>query len=262
MTPGAYFRKMWQYRHLVLVMAKRDIKGMFAQTMLGWLWLIVRPLITLVLFTVFFDNLLELDTGSISYPAFAFSGMILWYFFSGLSQTAGTATSQSSDLIRKIYFPKLLLPLSKLAASLFEFALHFLLLLILLLVTGHGPKLTWLLAPLFVLPALLTGLMLAIWLNVLSVRFRDLQQLIPQLTNFAIWLTPVFYPVTIIPEQYHSWLYLLNPIAGSIDGLRWALFGTGAVPIELFFGLFMVVLLLLIGIWAFIRGEQKMTDLL
>lgn len=259
-SPADYVQRVWKYRRLIGVLCLRDMKGTYTQTMLGWLWLIIKPLLVLLLFTVFFDQLLALDTGSIPYAPFAFAGMSLWYFFSNLVNSTGNAVHQSTDLMRKIYFPRIILLLSKSLVASVELGVHLLILLIVTMSYGYAPTLQWLIILPMVVVVYLCGLTVGLWLSNLSIRHRDLQHLVPQLVNLAIWLTPVFYPVSIIPDQYRDWLYILNPMASTIDGLRFGLFGTGDLPAQLLINIAVVVILLGAGIFTFIREERTLID--
>ena len=258
----AYFKRVWQYKSLIVTLAKRDIQGYFAQTLLGWLWMVIKPIITLGLFSVFFGEWLSLDTASVPYPLFAFSGMVIWYSFSTLVNSCGNALQQSSDLVRKMYFPKLILLLSKTAVGLVELGVHLILLFIFLMLYGIPLSLPIL----WILPALLLsqlfGFSIALWISALSLKRRDILQFAPHLVNFAIWLTPVFYPVTIVPEKYHFLLYFFNPIATSIEGFRYGLFGMGEISMIFLYNIVFVLLFLGLGLLFFIKKEKHMVDFL
>lgn len=256
-----YLRSINQFRQLIFSFAKRDLKARFVQTKLGLLWMIIQPLIALTIFTIFFDNLIELETGNVPYVAFAFSGMTIWYFFTNMVHNAGTALINSQELIRKVYFPKILLPISKMLVATVEFFVAFCLLIIIMLILGldFSPKVVFL--PVAILMTILVGSCLSIWLNILTVKKRDLQHLIPYLTNFGIWVTPVFYPTTLIPEAFRDYIYYVNPIATTIDFLRSMLFDLSFnwmyclsfVP---------VLLLLILGIRIFKNIERNIVDYL
>ncbi|MFT5860222.1 MAG: lipopolysaccharide transport system permease protein [Flavobacteriaceae bacterium] len=256
---GDYLRSVYQYRQLIFSFAKRDLKARFVQTKLGLLWMIIQPLIALAIFTIFFDNLIQLETGDVPYVAFAFSGMTIWYFFTNMVNSSGTALINSQELIRKVYFPKILLPISKILVATVEFFVAFTLLIIIMLILGMNlsPKLA--LFPIAIGMAVLVGSCVGVWLNVLTVKKRDLQHLIPYLTNFGIWLTPVFYPTTLIPETFRDYIYYFNPIATTIDFLRSLLFD---LPFNWSYCLSFipVLVLLIIGIRIFKNMERNMVD--
>jgi len=255
-----YLSKIRQHRHLIYTLAKRDIKAKYAQTKLGWLWAIIQPLATLTIFVLFFDKLVHISTGDVPYALFAFCGIITWYLFTYIVNSAGTAIIQNQDLIKKIYFPKIILPISKTIGGVFEFGISFGLLLLLMLVMGQAITLKIIVVPLVLLLVLLTGLSVSIWLSALTVKNRDLQHLIPYLTNFAIWLTPVFYPTTLIPKAFESWIYYLNPLATVLKLLRWALLND-VPPEPIYFVSFIgVFILLVLGFLYFRRIEREIAD--
>ena len=260
-TFGDYLRSISQYRQLIFSFAKRDLKARFVQTKLGVLWMIIQPLIALTIFTIFFDQLIKLETGNVPYVAFAFSGMTLWYFFTNMVNSAGTALISSQELIRKVYFPKILLPISKVVVATIEFFVAFSLLIIIMLILGmdFSPKIAFF--PIAILMTILVGSCFAIWLNILTIKKRDLQHLIPYLTNFGIWITPVFYPTTLIPEAFRDYIYYINPIATTIDFLRSMLFD---LPFEWMYciSFIPVFFLLILGIRIFKNMERNLVDFL
>lgn len=256
-----YLKGVVQYRHLAFSFAKRDLKARFVQTKLGLLWMIIQPLIALAIFTIFFDQLIQLETGNVPYVAFAFSGMTIWYFFTNMVNSAGTALMNSQELIRKIYFPKILLPISKVIVASVEFFVAFSLLIIIMLILGmdFSPKI--ILLPVAMVMTILIGSCVAIWLTILTVKKRDLQHLIPYLTNFGIWVTPVFYPTTLIPEAFRDYIYYVNPVATAIDFLRSMLFD---LPFNWWycFSFIPIFFLLILGIRIFKNMERNMVDFL
>lgn len=258
---GDYLRSIVDHRQLAISFAKRDLKARFVQTKLGVLWMIIQPLIALAIFTIFFDQLIQLETGNVPYVAFAFSGMTIWYFFTNMVNSAGTALINSQELIRKVYFPKILLPISKVIVATIEFFVAFTLLIIIMLILGMdiSPKIVFL--PVAILMTVLVGSCVAIWLNILTIKKRDLQHFIPYLTNFGIWVTPVFYPTTLIPEAFRDYIYYVNPIATTIDFLRSMLFD---LPFEWMYciSFIPVFFLLILGIRIFKNMERNLVDFL
>lgn len=254
-----YLKEVSQFRHLLLTFARRDLKAIYAQTILGILWTALQPLTALAVFTVFFTLLSPVDTGDIPYPLFAFTGLVSWYFFTAMVVRCGNSVVEAQGIITDIYFPKLILPLSKSIVGLVEFGISLLILVVIMLVMGHYPGIEVLTLPVFMLMNLLLGLTIGIWLSALSYRYRDFQHIVPYLVNFGIWLTPVFYPATLIPEKY-SYLLYLNPMAGIIEGYRWALLG-GPSPSQ-WFGLSFVGILLffIAGLSYFRKIENTMVD--
>lgn len=259
-TIKEYWEKLVQYRSLIWVFAWQEIAVLYKQTRLGLLWAVLRPLTILLIFTILFKTLLNVDTQK-PYYLFAFAGIIPWNFFANITNTASTAILVKQDLIRKMYFPKLVLPLSKVLVVGVEFLISLGLIFIMLLI--EGVPLHWgiFTLPLFVLLNISCALFIAIWLSALTIRFRDLHQIIPPLVGMGIWLTPVFYPTTIVPSEYQFALWL-NPMAGVIKGYRFALLGEGFPEFPFFISMGVVFVLALIGIWHLTQVEDDMADLL
>lgn len=257
---GRYLGRVWKARRLILTLAWRDVRITYAQTFLGILWAAIQPLTGLFIFTLFFSWMLKMDTGNVPYPLFAFTGLMSWYLFSALLRNAGTALISSQDLIRNLNFPRIILPLSKAFSSLPEFGISLVILLVMMLVLGHYPGWQIIFLPIFLLLNVFTALSIGIWLSALTLRYRDFQHIIPYILNFGIWLTPVFYPTTLIPEQYSYVLYF-NPMAGIVQGFRWCLLG-GDMPSPMFgFSFLAVIVLFFSGILYFRRVERMVTDL-
>ncbi len=257
---GVYLRRVYQYRRLILVLAGRDLKAQYAQSVLGIFWALIKPIIALIIFSIFFGVLLPFDAEiPVAYPLFAFSGMVSWYYFTFLMINAGVSVTSSQDIIKRIYFPKLILPLSKVLTGLVEFGISMALLVVMMFIYGEVPGPQIVFFPVFLLLNIMVGLSVGIWMAALATRYRDLQHLLPYLVNFLIWLTPVFYPGTLIPERYAHFLYL-NPMAGVIAGFRWTLLGDAAPAWEYGLGMIPVLILFLSGVWYFQRVERQMVD--
>lgn len=253
-----YLHGIWLNRSFVLVFAKRDLQSKYAQTILGLAWTIVQPLTALLVYTLFFQWVLDIDTGDFPYILYAFSGMISWYFFSYVVYQGSSSILQNHDLINRVFFPKILLPVSKVLVGGVEFMTSLFLFLLISLGFGILPSAKIFLLPLFVLSTAISGLAVAIWLAALTIKKRDLQHLAPYLINFGIWLTPVFFPVTILPDGYQSFLYL-NPMAGIIDSFRWCLLG-GPFSTHFLFGHLFMIGLLVSGVVYFKTIEDSFSD--
>lgn len=258
-STSEYFRKVLRYRSMILTLTRRDLKVKYAQTSLGLIWAIIQPLIALVIFSVFFQGLIHLETDDVPYPVFAFSGMIVWYYFSNMLHQAGSSLITHQDLIKKIYFPRIILPISKMLAGLFEFGIAFIILIIMLFFFKISISPMILLLPFVVLITMLMGLALSLWLSAITVKRRDLLHLIPYLVNYGIWLTPVFYPTTLVPEPYQEWIYYLNPMASAIDLFRSCLFGT---PFEWTYAIsfIWVGVMVVSGLYVFRKTERNIAD--
>ena len=256
-----YCSRIWSYRQFLLTLTLRDIKAKYAQTVLGVLWVIIQPLTGLAIFTLFFQEFIPLDTGSIPYPVFAFTGIVAWYYFAFIVTAAGNSLTEGQELIKKIYFPKIILLLAKVLVGFVDFGITFLLLLLTLLVMGYPIGWTMLLVPVFLVLNILCGLAIALWLSALTFRYRDFYHIIPYLINFGIWLTPVFYPGTIIPDAY-NWALYINPMAFVIAGFRWVLLGDVLPSAYYLVSLIPVLFLFFTGLLYFIRVERKIVDFL
>ena len=260
-VPGwlAYIASLVHYRSLMVTLVRRDLKVRYSQTVLGMAWSLFQPLMALLVFTAFFQGIIQLDTQAISYPVYAFSGMILWYLFTGIVGQAGNALIQSEDLIKKIYFPRLLLLFSKTVVACVDFVIAFFFFLIICFVFGEIPKSTILLFPFIVFILIFIALTVAVWVSALSVRRRDLLHAIPTLLNFAIWATPVFYPASIIPQAYRDVLHLINPVATVIELFRWSALGTPMVWMHCLCFIW-VFILFVIGLHLFRKMEGNIAD--
>lgn len=255
---GQYIKELAKFRSLIWVFARQELKTMYAQTYFGLLWTVIRPLATLLIFTVIFKLFLKVPTQS-PYYLFAFTGMIAWNLFSYITTYASSAVLQKQHLIRKMYFPKLILPLSKIIPGCAEAAISFTILLLFMLFEGAMPGRQLLLAPFFLLLNIICGYAVAVWMNALNIRFRDLNQIVPTIIGIGVWVTPVFYPSTIIPSAYNHFVYI-NPMAGIIKGYRYALLGEAFPEIQYWFAIVFVLLLAVIGTWYFNKVEDKMVD--
>ncbi len=257
-----YLNKIWQYRALILVFAKRDLKIKYAQTILGLAWTIVQPLTAVIIFTLFFSVILNFEA-AYPYVLFVLSGILIWGLFNYIFSQGSTSLTQNQDLIRKMYFPKIILPLSKVVLALVEFVITLLLLLSVMLIMQQEIKWTVVLLPFILLPVILFSIGLTLILSALTIKNRDLFHVIPFLVNFGIWFTPVFYPVSIIPQQFSQYknLIFINPVAASIQLFRWSFFGE---PLNefIFLGVFICFGIFITGFLFFKRTEDKIIDLL
>ena len=260
LTASEYWSRLYEYRAMIYSFAVREIKAQYTQTLLGILWAALRPLMGLIIYTVFFHYMLKVDTGELPYPLFALCGIMPWLYFTYLVGDAGVAVVQSKDLIKKVYFPKLILPISKVLVGLVDFGVAFLVLLILMIAFGHLPSYRIVFLPVFIALNVATGLSIGIWLSALTIRYRDFHQIIPYLIGFGIFLTPVFFPTTLIPAQFHFLIYI-NPMAGVIEGFRWCLFDGQSLSINYLTGFAPVLILLVTGFFYFKRIEGKMSDI-
>lgn len=252
--------ELWRYRELFYFLTWRDVKIRYKQTAIGVAWAVLQPLITMVIFSVIFGQLASLPSDGIPYPVFSYAALLPWGLFSGALQRAGTSLVSNANLITKVYFPRLVIPFSAVAAGLVDFAISFVVLLGLMLY--YQITLTWtiLTIPLFVLLAVLTALAVSLWLSALNVQYRDVQYMIPFLIQAWMYASPVAYSASLVPSGPWRMIYGLNPMAGVIQGFRWALLG-GNPPDQLMAISAIIVLLLLVsGLYYFRRMEKTFAD--
>jgi lipopolysaccharide transport system permease protein len=215
---------VWQYRELLVFLIWRDVKVRYKQTVIGASWAILQPLLTMLVFTVIFGQLAQLPSDGLPYPLFAYTALLPWTYFAQAVGQSGNSVVNDADLIKKVYFPRLLMPISAVLAPLVDFAIAFVLLLGMMAWYGMAPTRGVSALPLFLLLACLTALAVSLFLSALNVRYRDVRHAIPFLIQFWMYASPVAYSVNLIPEQWR-FFYSLNPMVGVIEGFRWALLG-------------------------------------
>lgn len=260
---------IWNYRELVYFLIWRDIKVRYKQTLLGAAWAIIQPFFTMVVFTIFFGRLAGVPSDGVPYPIFSYTGLLPWGLFTKALTDAGRAMVANRAMITKIYFPRLVIPLASVLSGLVDFAIAFLVLIGMIFYYNNVPgeydsisiSPTILTLPLFLLLALVTALGVGLWLSALNVRYRDINYILPFLTQFWLFITPVAYPASMIPEQWR-WLYALNPMTGVVEGFRWALLGTGSGPdLMLAVSTTISILALISGLFYFRRMERTFADM-
>ncbi len=245
---------------MIKVLAVRSIKIQYSQTVLGVLWAAIQPLLALFIYTFFFYKILGIDSEGAPYPIFVMTGVLGWFNFSKVVNEAGMSLQSNQELISKVAFPKLILPLSKMISALMEVFISIILLIGLLVFFKIQVSVNLIFFPLFLLLNQVAALSVALWLNALTLRFRDIQHFIPFLISFGIWITPVFYPTTILPEKFEKFMYF-NPIAGVIAGYRWSILGINQLSVHYMYGLIPVLILFVSGLIYFIKVEGKIADL-
>lgn len=258
---GINFRELWQYRELIYFLTWRDIKVRYKQATLGVAWAILQPVLTTLITSVVFGYLLKVDTGSdLPYPVFTLAAQLPWHLFQLSLQKSSLSLVGNSNLITKIYFPRIIIPISSVFAVLVDFGISLLLLFGAMFV--YKLPLTWnalWLIPLTLL-AILAALAVGLWLSALNVQYRDIQQIVPFLLQIWMYATPIVYPITIIPEGLIRNIYSLNPMVGVVQGFRWALFGGAAPDTSLLYSGIAVIVLLISGLFFFRRMEKTFAD--
>ena len=247
---------LWRFRELLYFLIWRDVKVRYKQTLLGAAWAILQPLLTMVVFSIFFGKLARMPSDGVPYPLFAYVALVPWTFFAnGLILSSGSLVSNQT-LLRKVYFPRLVIPVSAVAAGLIDFGIAFVVLLG--LAARYGVPLTvnmiWL--PALVLLALVTALGVGLWFAALNVLYRDIQYVVPFLVQVWLYATPIVYPSSLVPERWRT-LYAINPMVGVVEGFRWALLGTGTAPGPMILVSGIAAVVTLIGGMFFFRRMEK-----
>lgn len=257
-------KELFAYRDLFLELAYRDLRVRYAQTFLGLAWAVLQPVITLIIFTLVFGRFVRVETGGVPYPVFAFCGMVSWTYFSFVMGQSGTSLIGAQEMIKKIYFPRLVIPLSKALVGFVDFAIAFVLLGVLLIYYGVPLSVNIAALPLFVLLTVISALGIGIWLSALSIRFRDFQHVTPFLVQVGLYVTPIAYPSDVVIGSLSEsavFLYYLNPMAGIVEGFRWSILGQGTLHPVSVVSFAMVGIVFVTGLLYFKKVERIMADL-
>jgi lipopolysaccharide transport system permease protein len=247
--------EVWAYRELLYFLIWRDVKVRYKQTVFGAAWAILQPVMTMVVFSVFFGGLAKMPSDGVPYPVFALAALLPWQLFSHALTASANSLVGNQSLITKVYFPRLVIPIASVLAGLVDFAIAFAVLVALLWYYGIVPSLAMSLLPLFLLLTIATALSVGLWLSSLNVKYRDVRYTIPFLTQFWLFATPVAYPSSLVPEQWRP-LLGLNPMAGVVEGFRWALLGKTDGPGQLLAVSVVAVAVLLIGGLIYFRQTE------
>ena len=253
-------RELWNYRELLYFLTLRDIKVRYKQTALGAAWAVIQPFFMMVVFSLFFGRLAGVKSDGIPYPIFTFCALLPWQLFAHALTESSNSLVANERLITKVYFPRLVVPIAAVLGGLVDFAVAFVILLAMMFYYGIVPTWAIVTLPAFILLAVLTALAVGLWLSALNVKYRDVRYTINFLIQFWLFATPVAYPSSIVPERWRP-LYGLNPMAGVVEGFRWALLGTQNPPgAMLAVSISVVIALLIGGLYYFRRMEQEFAD--
>jgi lipopolysaccharide transport system permease protein len=255
------FAELWRYRELVIFYAIRDIKVRYRQTLLGASWAILQPVLTMVVFSIFFGHLAGVPSDGIPYPIFAYCGLVPWQLFAYALTQSSNRIVEDAGVITKVYFPRLIVPLASVIAGLVDFAIAFGVLAVMMFYYGVTPGWAMLTLPLFTLLALMAALAVGLWLSALNVRYRDVRYTIPFLAQFWLFVTPVAYSSSLVPLKWQA-LYGINPMAGVVNGFRWALLGSTPPGPMLFVSVAATAVLLIGGLYFFRRMERSFADII
>ena len=258
--PSLRLKELWDYRDLLWILAWRDIKVRYKQTVLGAAWAVLQPLLTMIVFSLIFGRVAQLPSEGIPYPIFTFTALLPWQLFAHAMMESGNSLVNNQQLITKVYFPRLAIPFGTLLSGLMDFAIAFGVLLAMMFFYQMPLRWTMLALPGFIFLAVFSALAVGIWLSALNVEYRDVRYTIPFLSQFWMFLTPVAYSSSIVPENLR-WLYSLNPMVGVVEGFRWALLGKESFSLPYFLlSTAMVLVLFLTGLAYFRRMEDSFAD--
>lgn len=255
------FKELWAYRELLYFLIWRDIKVRYKQTALGASWAIIQPFSTMVVFSLFFGKLGKIPSDGIPYPIFSYAALVPWMFFATGVGASSNSVVGSSNLIRKVYFPRLIIPCATVLSGIVDFALAFLVLIAMMLYYNLFPTLNVLWLPAFLLLACLSSLGVGLWLSSLNVKYRDVRYVVPFITQLWMFATPIAYPSSLLPGAWRT-VYALNPMVGVVEGFRWALLGTGSLdPRPVLLSAMVALLVAITGAFYFRRTERTFADI-
>lgn len=254
-------RDLWTYRELLYFLTWRDVKVRYKQTVLGAAWAIIQPLATMLIFTLFFGKLANIPSDNIPYPLFAYSGLLLWTFFANSVSNSGNSLVGSANLISKVYFPRMIIPMAAVAAGLVDFAIAFLVLIPMLAWEGIAPSWSLLLLPVLVLLITLLAIGVGMWMSAKNVQYRDIRYALPFLIQLWMFATPVIYPASMVPDRWR-WLLALNPLTGIVEAFRAILFDRPLDWLALALSAALTIAILIYSAAAFRRLERSFADVI
>ncbi len=257
------FKEVYRYKDLFVTLAWRDFKVRYAQTTIGFLWAFVQPIITLIILSVVFGKFAKVETDGVPHLLFTITGLSIWTYFSYVLTNSGNSIISAQGMVQKIYFPRLIIPLSKAVVGLIDFGITLLILIVLMIYYKFTPSGNIVFAPVFILIGMIAALAVGIWLSALTVRFRDFQHIVPFMVQIGLYATPVAYPVGLATEQFPKWamtIYYLNPMAGVVQGFRWSILGGEAPGNMMYLSFAVVFVLFTTGLLYFRSVEDKMAD--
>ncbi len=252
-------RALWAYRELLYSLTWREVTVRYKQTALGFGWAIIQPFFMMIVFTLFFGNLAKVPSGGIPYPLFSYAALLPWTLFAEGISRASMSLVQDANLVQKVYFPRLVMPLSGILSPLVDFAIAFTILIGMMVFYGYPPTLNLIWLPAFILLAMATALGVGLWLSAINIKYRDVRYVLPFLIQLWLFASPVVYPSSLLPPRFQA-VYGLNPMAGVIEGFRWALLGTAPPGSLIGVSIIMVIAILISGAFYFRRCEKAFAD--
>jgi lipopolysaccharide transport system permease protein len=260
---GINLKEIWRYRELIYFLTWRDLKVRYKQSVLGVLWAILQPLMTMVVFSIFFGGLAHIPSDGIPYPIFSYTALVPWTFFAGALNVSARSMLTSGNMISKIYFPRIIVPFSSIIANLVDFFIAFVILIVMMFVYHIVPTINMLWLPVFLLMSIITAMAVGLWFSALVVMYRDFGYLLGFIATFWQYVSPVIYSASLIPAKWRL-LFSLNPMTGVIEGFRWALLGTAldVTPLMFILSGAISVILFVSGMFYFKRMERVFADML
>ena len=253
--------ELWEYRELLFFLVWRDLKVRYKQTIIGASWAILQPFLTMVIFSIFFGNLAKIDSDGLPYPIFSYAALVPWTFFANALTQASNSLVVNANMVKKIYFPKLTMPVATVLAGIVDFCLAFIVLIGMMIYYNQFPTRNIIWLPLLLLLAFVSSVGVGLWLSALNVQFRDVRYMIPFLTQAWFFLTPITYSSSIVPDAWRP-IYGLNPMVGVVEGFRWALLGTDTAPGPIILVSSLIALFLFLsGAFYFRRMEKNFADI-
>ena len=253
-------RELWEYRELLYFLTWRDVKVRYKQTALGASWAILQPFLTMVVFSLFFGRLAQMPSDGIPYPIFSYAALVPWTFFANGVTHSANSLVLNANLIKKVYFPRLVIPIAGVFSGFIDFGLAFIVLIGMMLWYGFVPTVNVIWLPLLILLAVVTSLGVGFWLSAVNVQYRDIRYIVPFLIQMWMFVTPIVYPSSLLPEPWRT-LYGLNPMAGVVEGFRWALLGTEKPEAIVLVSALAAVALMVSGLYYFRRMERNFSDI-
>ncbi len=255
-----YWKDLWRYRELFYILSWRDILVRYKQTVIGTAWSLIRPLLTMIVFTIVFGRIAKLPTDGIPYPVFVFTGLLPWQFFSTALSESSNSLVSNANLITKVYFPRMIVPASSIITSFVDFLISFMLMVVMMIYYQVTPSVNLVLLPFFIIFAFACSFGVGLFLTALNVKYRDFRHIIPFIVQFGLYVSPVGYSSKIVPEEWR-FLYSINPMVGVIDGFRWCILGVDNIYWTGFFiSIAITMSILVLGIWYFRKTERTFAD--
>lgn len=252
---------LWRYRELLYFLTWRDVKVRYKQTLLGFAWAIIQPFFMMIVFTLFFGNLAKIPSEGIPYPLFNYAALLPWTLFAEGLRRSSNSLVQESNLVKKVYFPRLIIPLAGVLSPVVDFAIAFTVLIGMMFYYGYVPTMNIILLPGFIILALMTALGVSLWLSAINAKYRDVRYTVPFLIQIWLFASPIVYSSSLLPEKYQL-IYGLNPMAGVIESFRWALLGTDPPGQMIGVSVILVILVLVSGAFYFRHQEKSFADVI